>query len=210
MKYNFECDYRVNNNSPTVCKYQSLRLGHLVGVSHLFCNHVCPKHIYDEGSEDIDFIKKCFHRRYDSVFLDKVLKKHKTKTNIIVPDIWNGIYNIFNNLLCDNDWFIDIGITGSIIVDGVFNHKDIDIVIEINNIDKYIEWVNNNTLPKHINHIPIDYFIYIESQNQFFTSLWPNKKAVYMNSYFESNITIPLDYTIRYNKGIDSNIYDIK
>lgn len=208
-QYNFDCQFRCGNDNPTVCKYQSLRLGHIVKTSHLFCNHSCPSQVYNEGKEDIPFLKKCFNRRYDTNFIDNVLLKHNTPTKLIVPDIWKGIESKIYNLLFKEIWFQDIGLTGSIIVDGVNNHKDIDIVLSINNIDDYIKWNKNNKLPDKINFIKTDYYIYVETVNQFFTSLWPNQKKVYLNKAFEKNITIPSDYTIEYNNPLNIEIFDI-
>lgn len=208
-QYNFDCQFRCGNDNPTICKYQSLRLGHLVKTSHLFCNNVCPSKVYKEGVEDIDFLKTCFDRRYDKNFIDEVVLKYKTPTKLIVPDIWKAIEHKIYNILFKEIWFQDIGLTGSIIVDGVNNHKDIDIVISINNIDGYIEWNKNNKLPTKINFIKADYYIYVETTNQFFTSLWPNQKRVYLNKIFEDNITIPEGYEKVYNNPLNSEILDL-
>lgn len=208
-QYNFDCQFRCGNDNPTICKYQSLRLGHLVKTSHLFCNNMCPSKVYEHGEEDITFLKKCFDRRYDKNFLDEVLAKHKTPTKLIVPEIWKGIEHKIYNVLFKEIWFQDVGLTGSVIVDGVNNHKDIDIVISINNIDEYIEWHKNNKLPEKINFIKADYYIYIETTNQFFTSLWPNQKKVYLNKIFEDNISIPEGYEKVYNNPLNSEIFDL-
>lgn len=209
--YNFDCKFRYDNESPSVCKYQSTRLGHVVYTSSLFCNSSCPKHVYEHGQEDVYFLKKCYHRRYDKDFLDKVIKKYQKQTQLIVPDIWLEVNNVFCTLLKQESWFVDVGLTGSSIVSGVENHRDIDVVISINNIDQYLEWrkVNKTILPTHINSIKIDYYFYTDICNQFFVSLWPNQKLVYIHHSFLKNTTFPDGYNIQHNLGINSEILDL-
>jgi hypothetical protein len=201
--YNFDCQFRCGNNNPSVCKYQSLRLGHIVKTSHLFCNNSCPKNVYIDGQEDHDFLKKVFNRRYDNYFIEKVLNKHHKKTTIIVPKIWKNINTTYTSLLKKYSWFLDVGMTGSIVVDGIKNHKDIDVIIYINNIDRYVEWISNNELPSHIDNTKIDYYMYIDPYCQFFTSVWPNSKKIIMNEKFVNNIIVPKEYSIELNKGLD-------
>jgi len=199
IMYKFDCQFRYNNNSPTACSYQSCRLGHIVNTSYLFCNNSCPQHIYLDNQEDPIFLKKCFHRRYDKNFISEVIQKYKIKTTIIVPDIWNIINETLRSFIQNQDWFVDIGLTGSIIVQGVSNHKDIDVVIYTKDIKKYIEWKTNNSFPSYINGTKIDYYIYTDPMVQFFTSLWPNSQTIILNSQFAENITVPLNYKILYN-----------
>lgn len=198
-QFNFDCEFRCGNTSPSICKYQSLRLGHIVKTSYLFCNNSCPKKVYLNGEEDNNFLKECFNRRYDINFIQEVINKYKKQTTIIIPKNWQTIYNTFFPLLSQYSWFNDIGLTGSCIVEGVTNHKDIDVVIYINNIDDYITWQNNNTLPSHIDNTKIDYYIYVNPYCQFFVSVWPNSKSVIINKNFENNVKIPVGYSVSYN-----------
>lgn len=198
-KFNFDCQFRCGNKSPAICKYQSLRLGHIVKASYLFCNNSCPKNIHEHAQEDDNFLKKCFNRRYDINFIKEVIDKYKKQTTIIIPKIWDTINTTLVPLLKDYSWFKDIGLTGSVIVDGVTNHKDIDVVIYINNIDAYTEWHDNNVLPSHISDYKIDYYIYIDPYCQFFVSLWPNSNSIIINKNFEHNVKIPTNYNISYN-----------
>lgn len=204
QQFDFECKFRHKDTNRHICSYQSIRLGHLVGTSYLFCNN-CPKNVYLDEQQDDNFIKKCFHRRYDKHFISEVIDKYSKQTTIIVPKIWKTVDKTFINLK-NQDWVKDIGLTGSIIVDGVSNHKDIDIVIYIKDINKYIEWKTTNDLPSHIDTLKIDYYIYIDPMVQFFTSLWPNSNRIIMNEQFSNNITIPKNYSIIYN-NFDFNLY---
>lgn len=201
--YQFDCKFRCGTDSPSVCKYQSLRLGHIVQTSHLFCNNNCPKNVYIDGQEDNNFLKKVFDRRYDKDFIQKVVNKYKKKTTIIVPEIWTSINATYTSLLKKYPWFVDVGMTGSVVVDGVENHKDIDVIIYINNIDEYIEYISNNILPSHVHNKKIDYYIYIDPYCQFFVSVWPNSKKIIINEKFVNNISIPKEYSIELNKGLD-------
>lgn len=205
-QFDFECQYRADNTSPSICKYQSLRLGHIVSTSYIFCNKVCPKNVYINGQQDDNFIKKCFHRRYDKHFISEVIDKYRKQTTIMVPEIWGKINETFSSLMKNQDWFKDVGLTGSIIVDGVTNHKDIDIVIYITDIDKYIGWKTSNDLPSHIDNLKIDYYIYIDPMVQFFTSLWPNQNTVIINKQFSNNIKVPKEYSVLYN-DFDFTLY---
>ena len=205
-QFDFECQYRADNTSPSICKYQSVRLGHIVSTSYIFCNKVCPKYAYQDGQEDSMFLKRCFNRRYDKDFIQKVVGKYKQKTTIIVPELFDKINKTFGCLIKNQDWFKDVGLTGSIIVDGVTNHKDIDIVIYITDIDKYIGWKTSNDLPSHIDNLKIDYYIYIDPMVQFFTSLWPNSNTIIVNKQFSNNIKVPKDYSILYN-DFDFTLY---
>lgn len=201
--YNFDCQFRSDNSSPTICKYQSLKLGHIVSTSNFFCNLMCPKNVYLYGEHNIDFIKTCFHRRYNKEFIYKVINKYNTKTIIKIPEIWNDVNYTFIELLKPYDWFIDVGLTGSITVDGVTNHKDIDIIIYINDIDKYVSWNKDHILPKTINNLKIDYYIHIDPYPQFFVSLWPNQNKIIINEKFANNIICPENYTIVYKNDIN-------
>jgi hypothetical protein len=202
-QFDFECQYRSDNASPSICKYQSLRLGHIVRTSYIFCNKVCPKCVHQDGQEDSIFLKRCFNRRYDKDFIQKVVDKYREKTTIIVPEIWNNINTAYTLLLKKYSWFVDVGMTGSVVVDGVKNHKDIDVIIYINNIDQYVEWISNNELPTHIDEKKIDYYIYIDPYCQFFVSVWPNSKKIIMNEKFVNNISVPKEYSIELNNGLD-------
>jgi hypothetical protein len=202
-RFDFECQYRADNTSPSICKYQSLRLGHIVSTSYIFCNKICPKNVYIDGQEDSMFLKRLFDRRYDKDFIQKVVNKYKKKTNIIVPEIWTSINSTYTSLLKKYSWFVDVGMTGSVVVDGVKEHKDIDVIIYINDIDGYIDWISNNELPSRVDNNKIDYYIYIDPYCQFFVSVWPNSKKIIMNEKFVNNISVPKEYSIELNKGLD-------
>jgi len=215
--YNFNCQFRESDNSPCICKYQSLKLGHIVKTSSLFCNHECPKNVYEQGEEDKEFLIKCFNRRYNHEFINKVINKFAKQTKLIVPSIWPEVFRTLYDILSQELWFDDIGLTGSIIVDGVDNQKDIDIVIGIKDINEYIQWSKNNSLPNYINNIKTDYYLYATPMDQaketicgsFFLSLWPNKKIIYTNELFKKNIIFPNDYQVFYNNIIDQLFYNI-
>lgn len=201
--YEFDCQFRYSNESPAICKYQSLRLGHIVKTSYLFCNYNCPKNVYADGQEDNNFLKKSFDRRYNKDFIQKVVNKYKKKTTIVIPEIWTDINTFYTSLLKKYSWFIDVGMTGSVVVDGVKDHKDIDVIIYINNIDEYVKWISNNELPSYLNDKKIDYYIYTDPYCQFFVSVWPNSKKIIMNEKFVNNISVPKKYLIELNKGLD-------
>lgn len=184
--FKFECQHRLGSQSPAVCLWQSQRLGQLANTSYLFCDQ-CPISIRRDQQENKDFLKKCFHRRYDKNFLNKLYNKYSKETNISIPNNWQDINDYFSYLK-QYDWFIDIGLTGSYIVKGLDNHKDIDIILWIKNIPDYINYINQNPLPIQFNSLKIDYYIFLEPYYQFFISLWPNQQKIYINNYFTANI----------------------
>lgn len=184
--FKFECQHRLGSQSPAVCLWQSQRLGQVAKTSYLFCDQ-CPLSVREHGQENKDFLKKCFHRRYDKNFLNKLYNKYDKETSIIIPDNWQEIDNYFEYLK-QYDWFVDIGLTGSCIVQGLSDHKDIDIILWIKNIEDYVSWSDSNSLPAHFNSIKIDYYIFLEPYYQFFISLWPNQQKIYVNNYFTANI----------------------
>jgi hypothetical protein len=196
-QFNFDCKYRLGCASPAICSWQSNRLGHIVTTSNTFCNQ-CPDHVRSNGYEDKDFLKKCFNRRYDKNFLSKLYNKYNKENIITIPNNWNEVNNQFCYLK-NYDWFIDIGLTGSYIVDGLSNHKDIDIIFWIKNIENYADWLKYNTLPNYFQNIKVDYYIFLEPYYQFFISLWPNQKTIYVNNYFTTNIMTSSDIKIIYN-----------
>jgi hypothetical protein len=203
--FKFDCQYRLGSQSPAVCLWQSQRLGQVAHTSYLFCDQ-CPLQVRSQGKEDKDFLKKCFNRRYDKDFLNKLYHKYDKQTDIVVPNNWQEINNYFNNLK-QYDWFIDIGLTGSYIVKGLDNHKDIDIILWIKNITDYVSWSKANSLPTHFNSIKIDYYIFLEPYYQFFISLWPNQEKIYVNNYFTANIksnNIQIIHNDFYDKLLDS------
>lgn len=183
--FKFDCKYRLGSNSPAVCLWQSQRLGQVAHTSYLFCDR-CPSEVRSLGAENKDFLKTCFHRRYDQNFLNKLYNKYTTHTKIIIPNNWNSINDFFSPYK-QYSWFIDVGLTGSLIVDGISNHKDIDIIFWIKNIEEYVEWLKYNSLPKVFENYKIDYYIFLEPFYQFFVSLWPNSKKLYINNYFNSD-----------------------
>jgi hypothetical protein len=192
--FNFDCKYRLGSNSPAVCLWQSQRLGQIAYTSYLFCER-CPLEVRSSGSENKDFLKTCFNRRYDENFLNKLYNKYSSSTKIIVPDNWNKINNFFSSYK-KQPWFVDMGLTGSLIVDGVLNHKDIDIIFWIKNIEEYVEWLNKNSLPQFFENSKIDYYIFLEPFYQFFISLWPNQKKIYTSKYFNAQISSANDFEI--------------
>jgi hypothetical protein len=202
-KFNFTCDYRIGDINPAICLWQSKRLGQIIKTTHLFCNQ-CPSNVYQNKNEDPAFLKKCLNRRYNDTFVNKLYNKYTEHTKIILPNNWTEISNSFNILKQEN-WFVDLGLTGSYIVKGVENHKDIDIILWINNIIDYLNWIEYNTLPGFIlDSIKVDYYLFLEPHYQFFVSLWPNQKKIFTSSYFHNNISCD-DETLEivYNNTLD-------
>jgi hypothetical protein len=196
--FDFDCQYRIGCDSPAICEWQSKRLGHVVTTSYLFCRQ-CPINVYKYGQNNKDFLKKCFYRRYDKTFFDKLIKKYVNHTKIICPNNWKIINDQFS-FLKKYSWFVDIGLTGSYIVENVENHKDIDIVFWVKDIRSYAEWLKNNNLPEKIlDGTKIDYYIFLEPYYQFFISLWPNQKKIFTSKYFSSNISSGEDLKIVYD-----------
>jgi hypothetical protein len=206
--FTFNCQYRLGNQSPAICLWQSEKLGHIVKTSNLFCNR-CPSGVYMDGDNNKEFLQKCFERRYDKNFLCKVLNKYSTETKIIIPDIWYSIFNTLQYVL-DQPWCLDIGLTGSCIVNGAQNHADYDIVFRINNITEYNRWISQNSLPELIGKHKTDYYFYTNSDFTFFCSLWPNNKIIEIGNLFIPIIVTDLDFEIRYPKNIIFNLYDIE
>jgi hypothetical protein len=203
-QFNFDCAHRVENqNSKPVCLWQSHRLGQLITTNSLFCNQ-CPSDVYKQDSDNPTFLKKCLSRRYANHFLDKLYTKYNNHTKIILPNNWNNIVDSFS-FLKKEEWYIDIGLTGSYIVEGVDYHKDIDIIFWIKDIPSYLNWTKNNELPKTIlNNIKSDYYIFLEPHYQFFVSLWPNQKKVFTSKYFINNISCSdLSIEILYDDSLD-------
>ena len=212
--FNFDCQYRIGHDSPAICEWQSKRLGHIVKTSYLFCNHQCPKNVYEFGQHDKEFLKRCFYRRYDNNFFSKLTNKYISHTKIICPKNWQDINNKFS-FLKKQSWFVDIGLTGSYIVENIDSHKDIDVVFWINNIRDYAKWSEANILPDRLFNIKIDYYIFLEPYYQFFISLWPNQKRIFTSKYFSSNISTSEEFEIFYDNTYEKlleyeDIYPLK
>ena len=198
--FDFDCQYRIGTDSPATCVWQSERLGHVVKTSYLFCKN-CTSNVHKNGDNDKDFLKKCFYRRYNKNFFEKLSKKYINHTKILCPKNWSMINDKFAELK-KLPWFIDIGLTGSYIVDGVNNHKDIDIVFWINNIQQYSIWLENNHLPEYMfDNLKTDYYIFLKPYYQFFVSLWPNQKKIFTSKYFSANISTTEDLEIIYDNS---------
>jgi hypothetical protein len=188
-RFDFDCCHRIENSqSKPVCLWQSHRLGQLITTTSLFCNQ-CPLDVYKQDSDNPKFLKKCLSRRYTDVFLNKLYNKYTNHTKIILPDNWNNIVDTFS-FLQKEQWYVDIGLTGSYIVENIKEHKDIDIIFWIKDIPEYLNWTKNNELPKTIlNNIKTDYYLFLEPHYQFFVSLWPNQKKIFTSKYFVPNIS---------------------
>lgn len=212
--FDFDCKYRIGCESPCVCEWQSKRLGHIVKTSCLFCNNKCPKDVYEFGNNNKEFLKTCFYRRYDKNFFVKLVNKYINHTKIICPNNWEKINREFS-FLREQSWFVDIGLTGSYIVENVESHKDIDVVIWISDIREYAKWLENNILPEKLYDIKVDYYIFLKPYYQFFISLWPNQKKIFTSKYFGSNISTSEEFEILYDNTYEKlleyeDIYPLK
>lgn len=210
MSFNFDCKHRLGELSPAICKWQSCRLGQVIKTTNIFCKY-CPENVRIHNENSSQFLVKCLHRRYQKDFVCKILNKYRLGATIHIPECWKEIFTKLSYLK-NEPWLIDIGMTGSTIVEGLTNHKDYDILLWISDIDKYVEWSLKNKLPETIGSKKTDFYIFTEPDVQFFVSLWPNLSKVYIHEYFKSKIKVNENIEIQYTDKISQiwNILDLE
>ena len=174
-----------------ICTYLTDHIGFLYPVNPIFCKTKCKKggpYCGKNEGDYNDFLLYSFNR-LNAGYMGKVYDRFQRKPTIVVPLLWPTIKESLKHLY-DNSHFSRILLSGSVIVKGVETLKDLDIVLEFDDLSYIIDntLLINNKLPTTIADYPVDYFVKSSKSNSedlFFTYLDPELKTFYTTKWFD-------------------------
>lgn len=191
-------NYVENNTNEAIgyCKFLTNTYGRMFPTNKIFCNITCKRRgPYNNKQltkeQEIDFIKEGWETMRPRIFgiAEKAYINYNLNADIYIPEIYNDIKNelIFLNNI---DGFVKLYLTGSVIIKNIKKPlKDLDIVLQFNTIENYLNFRKLNLLPEKIKNIPIDWFITIGDKNHdidvYFVYLDPEDKILYTSKWFD-------------------------
>ena len=183
------------------CLWLSERLSRKITVSPITCNFdcqqsggpYCGRPISDQNAVDAFAFNHWFARySYNSPdFAKRVRNHYEQVARIAVPPEWPAIKNALD-FLYQNQTFVRILLTGSVITDAPRPLKDYDILLIFDSMRTVIEREQemHQRLPKTIEGVGVDYFFSaapsdeIISPDTFYVQLDPENRVLYTSRWF--------------------------